>query len=110
MIELIAANDANGMSLWHTDVKSFACEIEADHWRIYMRHFAHIQAEPFKDNFRVNDEAARTQFEAWIMFLFQNQDSGGKTRVDLRQMQRCGESAWAAAEDENLDVHTPILP
>ena len=75
-----------------------------------MRHFAHIPTKQFEDDFCVDDETARAQLAAWIIFLFENQDAGSKKRVDLKQMQCGGESAWSAAEDENLDVHAPILP
>ncbi len=75
-----------------------------------MRDFAYIKAEPFENHFRVNDEAARAQFEAWIMLFFQDQDSGGKTRVDLCQMERGGKSTGAAAKDEDIFFHSLILP
>ena len=69
-----------------------------------------IQAKALQNNFRVDDEAAGAKLWARIMHLFQNQDSGGKMRSDLCQMQGCGESAWSTAKNKNLDVHTPILP
>jgi len=41
------------------------------------------------------------------MLLFENQDAGSEMRVEACEMQRGGESAWAAAEDENvmLGIH-----
>src|SRR3989304_5171598 len=110
MIKLIAADNADGRSLWCADFKSLACEIEVGGLGIHMRDFAHVEAEAFEDDLRVDDEPACAQLEAWIMLLFEDQDSVSQERGDLCQMQCRGESAWSASEDDDLGLHPLILP
>ena len=110
MIKLIAADNAEGRSLSCADFKSLACEIEMGGLGIHMRDFAHIEIEAFEDDLRVDDEPACAQLEAWIMLLFEDQDLVSQMRSDPCQMQCSGESAWSAAEDDDLGLHPLILP
>jgi len=101
-IKLVAADDADGVFLPQANFQPAAGEIKMSRLHIHMRNFAHIQPEAFENHFGIGDKSASAKLGAWIMLLFQNQDAGRELRVDSHQMQRGGESAWSAAEDEDI--------
>jgi hypothetical protein len=76
LIELIAADNAQGVAPWHPHVKSFGLEIKMNSIHVHMRHFAHVEPETLKDHLCVEHESAGAQLEAWILRFFQDQDAG----------------------------------
>ena len=64
--------------------------------------FVYVKTKPFKDGFGINGQPAGAKLEARVMFLFENQDLGREMRGDALEMQRGGESAGAASDDENV--------
>ena len=83
VIELIAANDAQGVPLGEADVQSFGIEIKVDILRIHVRNLIYVEAETFEQNLRVEDEPSGAKFEAWVTRFFEDQDAGGEMRGSL---------------------------
>ena len=80
IVELIAANYAKGVTLPHAHGQSFAFEIQMRRGCIYVRDLGYIKVETSQDDLCVRYESARAQFGAWIMLLFEDQDSGREMR------------------------------
>ena len=108
MVKLVAPDNAQGMLPTDADIESFACKIKVDVIRGDVWDFVDIQAEPFEENFGVEGEPSGAELEAWILFLFENQDAGGEMRSYPLEMQGSGESARSAADDDNVMIHCSL--
>ena len=92
----------------NADLESFACKIKVDVIRGDVGDFVDIQAQAFEQNLGVEGEPSCAELEAWILFLFENQDAGGEMRSYLLEMQGCGESAGSAADDDEVMIHCSL--
>ena len=55
IVELVTADDAQCMSVWHADVQSLGFEIKMDIIRIDMRYFADVKSQALQNDLRVDD-------------------------------------------------------
>jgi len=82
VVKLIAADDAQGVLFWNTNIQALRLEIKMDVISGYVRDFVYIQAQAFEQNLSVEGQAASAKLEAWITLFFEDQDAGGKMRSD----------------------------
>ena len=86
MIELSASDHAQGMSLWDADSQAFGFKIKVDIIGKDMRDFIEIQIKALEEDLRVEGQAAGAKLGAWIMFLFEEQDTGRELRGNSLKM------------------------
>ena len=108
-IELIPADDAQGVTLRCRNGQPFARKIQMRGGGVHVRDFAHVQAQAFEDDFSVRYQAPGAQLGARIMRFFQEQDAGSQMRGDLHQMQGSGESGRSAADDQDIVLLNFVL-
>ena len=73
--------------------------------RIHMWHFADIEPESLENHLRVANESTCAKLVAWIMSLFQDQDSAGKMREIPCKVKRGGKPGRSTTDDENVTIH-----
>src|SRR5215208_3707733 len=73
IVELVAADDAQGMSVGNAEVQAPGFKIKMDVIGIDMRHFADVESEPLQNDLRIDHESAGAKLGARVMGFFQNQ-------------------------------------